>query len=218
MEDKIKTRIYSRARTFLDSDIYLVGALGPPEDYLDEFQAIREAAEGDHINIFLNGPGGYLNTAQQFINVIHNTKAQVICHIEGECHSALTIIFLAAHNWVVNHNCIMLIHNYSGGAYGKGQDILQNVVANDKHVNTLFASMYEGFLSEEEIIKVQTNQDIWLDMEEINKRLEDVIVLRDLQHEEHEVQLRADMEKQIRVYNENSSENSGDIQSSTKEL
>ena len=205
-------RVYSRSRAAVDSDIYISGEIRGPEHYIEEFQTLREANEGDEIKIFLNTPGGRVDTAVQYLSGIRNTKATVTCVIEGLCQSAGTYIFLAADQWIVNQDSLMMIHNYSGGAYGKGKELLENAKANDKWISGMMDTVYKGFLTVEEIEKVNSNQDIWLTTEEINDRLEDVIEVRTLMIKEHEELMRVKLDKQLQEYNKNATENSKDIQ------
>lgn len=179
-------KVHNRSRTFIDSDIYISGEVVGPEHYIDEFQTLREAKEGEEIRIILNTGGGSLATAVQFVNTMRNCLANITCIIEGECHSAGTLIFLAGHSWVVNPNCLMLIHNYSGGAGGKGSEILQHAMANNDWINKLYTDMYEGFLSEEELTEVLRNQDVWLHSEQIEERLDSVIRIREAKIKEYE--------------------------------
>jgi ATP-dependent protease ClpP protease subunit len=164
-------RVYSRTNSKVLSHIYLSGDIGPPEKYIEEMQTFREAEEGDEILIFINSGGGYVSTAIQYVNCIRNCKAKVTAVLEGECHSAATYIFLACDSWEVNMGVIMLIHNYFGGATGKGKDLMDHVYANNSWVKNIMQTAYAGFLTQKEIDQVNKNQDIWLESEEIVKRL-----------------------------------------------
>jgi uncharacterized membrane-anchored protein YjiN (DUF445 family) len=72
----------------------------------------------------------------------------------------------------------MMIHNYSSGAYGKGDDLILSVTEQDKWVKNLFNEAYEDFLSPEEIAEVFRNQDIYLFPEQILERWEKVLKMR----------------------------------------
>jgi len=174
----------------MSSDIYISGSIGEPELYIEELQTLREAQESDDVTLYINSVGGYVSTAIQIVNGIRNCKAKVTAVIEGECHSAATYIFLACDEWVVNSGVLMLIHNYSGGAYGKGVDLIDSVKANDKWVKNIMATIYEGFLSPGELELVNSNKDIWLESEEILTRLDNVVALRDMNEEIDREELR----------------------------
>jgi ATP-dependent protease ClpP protease subunit len=134
---------------------------------------------------------------------MRSSKADITCQIEGVCHSAATYVFLSADTWVVLPNVLFMIHNYSGGAYGKGQELIQNVKANDDWVRSIMANVYEGFITEKELEKVNMNQDIWMESEEIMERLENVITLRNARVvEEEAAQKRALLEQLEEFKNE----------------
>ena len=210
-------KVYTRARAITDSDIYISGEILAPEEYIEEFQTLLEAGEGDHINLYINSPGGRIDTAVQFLSRMKSTKATITGHIEGLCQSAGTYLFLAADQWVVNDNCLMLIHNYSGGAYGKGSEVLLNVKANDTWVRDLMADIYEGFLSEEELAEVNKNQDIWLTSKKILSRLDGVVEMRTAKVLAHEEALRIKLDGQLKEYSENVTENTSGVQESSTE-
>jgi len=201
MSNKIN-QIFNKPKTTIDTDIYLSGSITSPEDYIEILQTLRDATAGESIKIILNTGGGQVSTAVQIIAGIRNCAGKVTCVIEGECHSAGTFIFLAADEWIVNHNSLMLIHNYSGGAYGKGADLVQNVLAQDKWLKQLVRETYEGFLEPEEIESVIDGKDTWLGTEEITERLVKVVALREAQMEEYEEAQRQELLKNLKEIND----------------
>ncbi len=212
-----KPRIYSRVISTVSNDIYLSGAIEEPENYIEELQTLREAHEGDEIRIYINSCGGYVATAIQIVNGIRNCKAKVIAVLEGECHSAATYIFLACDEWEVNLGVLMLIHNYSGGAYGKGADLVDNVKANDRWVKNIMGTIYEGFLTESEINQVNLNRDIWLETDEIMERLGNLVELRDTKLEAHNKVLRLEALERVREMTQDDTEDIDGVQESSTE-
>ena len=200
MTDKKEPMVFTSSFTRAAIDIYISGSIDAPEQYLDELQALREAQESDTVRIYINSVGGYVSTAVQIVNAIRNCKASVTAVLEGECHSAAGYIFLACDNWEVNQGVLMLIHNYSGGAYGKGGDLVDNVRANDKWVKSIMSVAYEGFLSKSELDQVNLNQDIWLETEEILERLETLSTLREAQAEEQVEAMRQEAIATVKEY------------------
>jgi len=195
-------KVYNSPRTAVDSDIYVVGSIEAPENYLDEFQTLREAKSQENIRIIINSGGGNLDTAVQFINCMRDSSANIISSIEGMCHSAATLMFLTADQWSVSPNCLMLVHNYSGGAYGKGNEIKQSVVATDDWVKGVMRDTYKGFLTEEEMEKLFLNQDFWFDSAEIERRLLNVIALREKMVDEEEEAHKLSLISQLEILRE----------------
>lgn len=209
-------RVYSRVTSKVSNDIYLSGEIGPAEDYIEELQTLREAQESDEVRIYINSSGGYVSTAVQLVNGIRNCKGHVTAVLEGECHSAATYIFLVCDSWEVNLGVLMLIHNYSGGAYGKGGDLVDNVKANDRWVRNIMAVAYEGFLTEEEIAQVNRNQDIWLETDEILRRLDLLSKVRQNLVEAHNDELRKQAIEHVKELTKNDKQDSEEVSGSSE--
>lgn len=171
--------IYSRPRQTHETHIYLSGEITNPEDYTEILQALNEAQEGDNITIHMNSGGGQVRTAMQIVNAIRQTKAVVTGSLEAECHSAMTYIFLSCDQWLVHPNSLMLIHNYSGGNYGKGYEGLEATKNIYAWITKIMQDVYKGFLTEDEIKTVCSDKDIWLHSEEIMSRLDKVVEMRE---------------------------------------
>lgn len=151
-------------------DMYLDGEIGPPREYIEWFNIFRSATKNDVINIYINSYGGDLSTALQMSWLITNTQAFVAAYIEGNCHSAAAIIFLHANTHYISDYSTFMIHNYSGGTFGKGGEMYSQISFEFKWAEQITNTIYEGFLSEEEITNVLKNHDIWLDSIEVIDR------------------------------------------------
>lgn len=153
-------------------DVYLCGEILPAENYVDDYETIRNATENDVIRIHINSYGGDLSTAIQFNRVIQETAAQVVASVEGYCMSASTMIFLAAHMYEISDHCFFMFHNYSGGSFGKGGEMYDHIISERKWSDKLINKVYLNFLTPEEIKSILDNKDIWMDGEEVKIRLE----------------------------------------------
>jgi ATP-dependent protease ClpP protease subunit len=154
---------------------YLSSAIREPDLYIDMVHKIQTASSDEMIYIHLNTPGGHLDTGVQIINAMQATRAHVTVSIEGNCHSLGTLIFLAADEFVVHDNCLMMFHNFSGGTYGKGNEQQSQIEAQIKWFNTLAKKLYVPFLSLTEFDRVVRGEDIWLQSEDIRTRLNKMV-------------------------------------------
>jgi len=154
---------------------YLSGPIEEPIKYVDMIQKIQVAGAEEIIYIHLNTPGGQLDTGVQIINAMQASNAHIIVSIEANCHSLGTLIFLAADEFIVHDNCLMMIHNFSGGTFGKGNEQQSQLEAQIKWFNTLARKLYVPFLTEEEFGKIVKGEDLWLQSDEIRKRLEKMV-------------------------------------------
>jgi len=155
--------------------IYISGTIEPPEKYIGCIDAIRNANETDVIRIHINSPGGDLFTTIQFIRAIAESSAMVICSAEGACMSAATMLFLSGQRFEISEHCLFMFHNYSGGTFGKGGEMYDQLVNERKWSENIIRKVYEGFLTEPEIRSILDNKDIWMEGKEVMKRLESKI-------------------------------------------
>jgi len=151
--------------------VYISTVIGEPSEYTKLINLIRSAGQHDKIYIHLNTPGGDLTTGVQIISAMQNSPAHIVTCIEGEVASLGTLIFLAADEFVVNDNCLMMIHNYSGGIYGKGHEQIAQLTAVTKWFNELAQKYYKHFLTAKELKSVEGGEDLWLMASDIRKRL-----------------------------------------------
>lgn len=152
--------------------IYISGSIEAPEKYIGCIDAIRNASETDVVRIHINSPGGDLFTTIQFIRAITETRAMVVASAEGACMSAATMLFLSADRFEISEHCLFMFHNYSGGTFGKGGEMYDQLRHERKWSETIIRKIYSGFLTEAEIRSILENKDIWMEGEEVMKRLE----------------------------------------------
>jgi ATP-dependent protease ClpP protease subunit len=153
-------------------EFYLVGEIKRADEYIDWFDIIRNAGKNDVVNIHINSYGGDLFTAIQMIRVLGECEGTVVCSVEGACMSAATMVFLCADGFEVSGHSMFMFHNYSGGTIGKGGEMYDNIVHERKWSEKLLREIYNNFLTEDEIVSVLNNKDIWMDGDDVIKRLE----------------------------------------------
>ena len=152
-------------------EFYLTGLIEEPENYLDWFDAIRHAGEHDLVKIYINSYGGDLFTAIQFMRVLADTEATVVCSVEGACMSAATMIFMCADQFEVTPHSVFMFHNYSGGAIGKGGEMIDQLLHERKWSERLMNEVYKDFMTEAEIKAMLENKDMWMDGEDVVVRM-----------------------------------------------
>ncbi len=151
---------------------YLVDEINEVNSFLDMINVLKTAEQHDTVFLYLNTPGGNLYTAIQIISAIRQSNATVVTCIEGMVASAGTLIFLAGHKHVVNPNCTFMIHNYSHGAWGKGNEVALRVKHSEQYFSKLAHDMYGKFLTPAEIDEVVNGKDFWMESEEVLQRLD----------------------------------------------
>jgi len=154
---------------------YLSQSIEEPERYIDMIHKIKSAGPGETIYIYLNTPGGRLDTAMQLINAMRISQAKIVTVVEAEAHSAGTLIFLCGDEFIVHDNCSMMFHNFSGGAIGKGNEMKLQIDATVKWFSKLAKDIYYPFLSHQEIDDMINGKDLWMESEEVRKRLKKMV-------------------------------------------
>jgi len=152
-------------------EFYLSGEVESSEEYIEWFDTIRNAQPADIVKIHINSYGGDLFTSIQMMRCISESEATVICSVEGACMSAATMIFLCADGFEVSDHSMFMFHNYSGGTIGKGGEMYDNIMHERKWSEKLLRAIYSEFLTADEIESILNNKDIWMDGEEVIKRL-----------------------------------------------
>lgn len=153
-------------------EFYLVGDIESPDNYIEWFDIIRHAGPNDAVKIYINSHGGDLFTAIQFMRVLSETNAAVIASVEGACMSAATMIFLCAESFEVTPHSMFMFHNYSGGTFGKGGEMIDQLQHERSWSGKLLREVYAEFLTDDEIVSMLDNRDLWMDGVEVVKRLE----------------------------------------------
>jgi ATP-dependent protease ClpP protease subunit len=152
-------------------EFYLSGEIESSENYISWFDTIRHAGENDVVKIYVNSPGGDIFTAIQFMRALQETSASVVVSVEGLCASAATMIMLCADSYEVSEHTMFMFHNYSGGTFGKGGEMLDQLKHERAWSEKLLRDGYKYFLTDAEITSMLDNKDIWMDGDEVIKRL-----------------------------------------------
>lgn len=163
---------------------FYLGPIEEPSKYYEWCEMIRSASPNDQVVININSPGGNYATSLQLRRAMMESEATVVCCVEGECHSAASIIFLSADAFSVSEGSNMLIHDYSGIVGGKGSEMIRQIQHEKISIDNFLADVYQHFLTEAEIKTVLSGQDMWLDDSTIMERTENMAKARMAEYEE----------------------------------
>lgn len=141
-------------------------------EFQEELATLRIAGPNDCVHILLNGPGGSDVVMKAFLNAMAQSEAHIITEIEGQCCSALTMIFLAGDEFRVSDDSEFMIHTGSFGYSGKENNVREFVEFNAKSNSRLMHKYYKHYLNPEEIEQCIAGKDFWMDADEIMERLE----------------------------------------------
>jgi ATP-dependent protease ClpP protease subunit len=136
---------------------------------------LLHALPTETIKIHLNTQGGSLETGVAIINAMLSTQAEVVCILEGQAFSLGALIFLCGNTWIVHDHTLIMFHNYSGESWGKGNEIMAHMKAQEKWHMEITKEIYQPFLTSEEYDRLLKGEDFWLHPSEIRTRLKRVV-------------------------------------------
>ena len=153
-------------------DVFLDQEISEPANYRELNFLLNTASENDQFNLYINSPGGHLNTALMIIESLKVTNATTTAIIQGECHSAASMITMYCQEVAVLDSAHMMVHTATYGTVGNTGNVKAHTEFTTRQVEKLIDDTYAGFLTSEEIEKVKIGVEFWFDAEEIRARLE----------------------------------------------
>ncbi|UYG15772.1 ATP-dependent Clp protease proteolytic subunit [Brachybacterium huguangmaarense] len=147
------TRMPPRARSRewfrMDADedqrvaqVYLYDAIDPWWGVsAKDFARAWNELDVDHVDLFINSPGGDVFDALAILNVIRRSDAKVVAHVDGIAASAASFIAMGADEVVMGRNSELMIHDASGLCWGRAED-MQKMADDLGRISGNIASIY----------------------------------------------------------------------------
>lgn len=151
-------------------DVYINTNIDEPSCYSEICYILSTLTKEETVNFHINTPGGILDSAFQLVDAIKGCRATTVAKLTGTVASAGTIIALSCDKLIIAEHTSFMIHNYSAGAYGKGNELKARQEHIDKSTNHAFKEFYSGFLTDKEVEEVINGKDIWLTADEVRMR------------------------------------------------
>jgi len=149
---------------------YITGPIEEPVMYNELCYLLSNADTSTTVDLYINTPGGIIDSAFMLAGAIETSKAVVTAHLSGTVASAGTIITMVCDDIVLTPHLSFMIHNYSGGMSGKGHEMKARQKFTDDHLNEAFKSFYSGFLTADEMDRVVEGTDLWMGAKEVQTR------------------------------------------------
>jgi len=164
--------VFSRTKGTI-FDIYLTNDITHNSfEYNDLLLTLRRCQEEDDIQLYINSGGGALPTTFQIINAMSQCKAPITTILDGNAHSAASLLFLSGNTYVFSDSSAMLCHYFTTGIQGKGHEVSDYITFAEEHYKQLFKNIYNHFLTEKELQDMFTGKDFWFNYKQIEKRLQ----------------------------------------------
>jgi len=126
------------------------------------------AVSDDEIKIFINSPGGHVESGDSIYDIIKFIKPNVKVIGTGWVASIAALIYLAAkkENRFCLPNTRFLLHQPSGGARGQASDLeiqAREIIKMRKRLNTIIANETSMDITR---VEKDTTRDYWMSAEE----------------------------------------------------
>jgi len=135
-------------------------------------QAIVNTSEDDVIEFDINSAGGDKSGLVSLLTAMRKTNAETVANINGDCHSAASMLAMHCNSVYVSPFSSMMVHFVSYGVYGKATDIKSQVIHTHETNEQFFRDTYRLFLTDEEIEKCINGFELWLDADQISHRMQ----------------------------------------------
>jgi len=147
--------------------LYTSAYVSETNDMAETMNALRQSENpADTLEIFIDSPGGYVS---EYIKLMTTAKGlfagKTTTVLDPEGSSCGALLFCAGDIRVIPEFGHLMFHNYSGGARGKGQEIVAEVSFSDPHMNSLFRRIVvdSGIFNEDEFYKLTHGEDYYFD-------------------------------------------------------
>ena len=159
--------------SYLEFSLYIYDSIIDPIYYAEVFHILRLAKPGDIMNIYINSPGGDINTLCSFAAAIEETDAAIITHVDGSADSAAFVLAFMGDEVIFSEFSQMMSHNVS---MSTSRMDMANIEKYAKITKETYRGMLEKYcyrvLTSEEITSIcNDGKEIHLSSKECDERL-----------------------------------------------
>ena len=172
MEEDFETNGESGTKTFFNLvkktktintyNVYITQSIFMSEDLYRLLDILRETSKDDIVRMYINSPGGRMDTTLSVLHAMDECKAKIITIADGKVASAATFLFLAGDEYVIYDFSYFMFHQYSGGVRGKGGEMKERVDFTFDHYEKFFNHYYGSLFSKKDIKKMLNGKDKWI--------------------------------------------------------
>lgn len=176
------TMEYCPVYTVLDNDkggkdyiARITGIIGDISQYVCLLEYLATMKENDNITIYIDSPGGQINTGVTICTHIAYCQGVVTTYACGTCASAGSLIWSAGHVCLVAPTASLMWHMSSHMDLGNSIAIRNTAACQVEFVKKVLlnASCKKGHITQEEVDRICTDPDytIWISAKEMQQRL-----------------------------------------------
>lgn len=149
-----------------------------PRYYIPYFKVLEEAHEEDQIIFYFDSPGGSITTLNLFLNALRRCKSKYILARVNYAASAAALLALYCDNIEFNTCSTLMLHTYSGIAWGKGQELMSQAEHDKKTCENILRYICKKILTDSEIEELINGKDFYFTGEEAVKKLKEMAKIR----------------------------------------
>jgi len=167
--DSVNNTIYFYSEVLRQKNLLLNKTLRNLETNLINQTNLLRSENPSAIHLHINSYGGSVFAGLSSVDVILNSKVPVYSYVEGCAASAATLMSVVAEKRFMHRNSFMLIHQLSGGMWGKFEEMKDSL----ENSTLLMDVLKKIYLEHTNIPKRKLNEilkrDLWFDAEECLK-------------------------------------------------
>ena len=121
--------------------------------------------ESPNIYLHINSYGGDILSCFSSIDYIRNSKIPVISIIEGCAASAATLLSIVCSKRYMTSHSFMLIHQLSSCAYGKYEELKDDMENSDRFMDMIYDLYLENTKIKKKALEKMLKKDLWWDID-----------------------------------------------------
>ena len=141
-------------------EVYLTENIVRASSYSGLCSLLRESKAYDEFNFYLANYGGYCHSLINLVSAIYDSRSTVNMHVVAPCYSAASTLALCGDSLDLRPYTFLMFHNYSATKSGKGQELIDEMVASDSWIKDYMSHLHKPFLSQGECQKIENDKDV----------------------------------------------------------
>jgi ATP-dependent Clp protease, protease subunit len=152
-------------------DVYISTDIVEPYAYDELCHMLRQMGEDESVTMYLSSAGGDLLGGLAIIQAMQDCPATIRTVLHPVAMSVSALIFLSGDEYEVPSFGQLMLHLFTGGVEGKGNEIRAEVDATEKWFEAFVRDICGGFLTDAELTDVLAGRDVWLLGDDIDLRI-----------------------------------------------
>ena len=164
-------KVYKKNKVSTDYTVILSEEITSSVEYYDLYNLFYSASPLDTVTVYLNNFGGKVHTGVHLVNAIASSRAKVTMVVTAPVYSMGAILAVAGDEMILHPHTFLMFHDYSGGEFGKGNEIHLSVTNYRRYFRELLNDVCGWFLTKEEVKSILTGQDLYVSYDDARRRM-----------------------------------------------